>query len=147
MDCWALLTLFQYNGKIIAWFGWILKNIRVFFGTLKSTFITLVPKCNKPGIFVDFHPIALCNLLYKLISKIIANIIKPILSKAFSCEQFGFLFDRQILHSIGITQEAVHTIKQKKMKALLFKMDLEKTFDKVDLDYIRLILIQIGLPL
>ena len=64
-----------------------------------------------------------------------------------SCEKFGFLFDGQILDAIGITQEVIHTIKQKNKKALLFKMDLEKALEKVDWDYLRLIRIQIGLPL
>ena len=36
-------------------------------GALNSTFITLVPKCNKPVGFADFLPISLCNILYKLI--------------------------------------------------------------------------------
>ena len=99
-------------------------------GALNSTFITLVPKCNKPENFSDFRPITLWNLLYKLVSKIIENWIKPVLSKVVSCEQFGFLFDRQILDAIGITQEVVHMIKQDKLKALLFKIDLEKHWKK-----------------
>ena len=40
--------------------------------SLKSTFITLIPKKDKPLSFVDFRPISLCNLVYKLISKVAA---------------------------------------------------------------------------
>jgi hypothetical protein len=42
-------------------------------GSLNSTFLTLIPKANKPVTFDDFRPISLCNLCYKVISKIIAN--------------------------------------------------------------------------
>jgi hypothetical protein len=42
-------------------------------GALNSTFLTLIPKVNKPRLFGDFRPISLCNLSYKIISKIIAN--------------------------------------------------------------------------
>ena len=42
------------------------------FGALNSTFLTLIPKCEKPSTFVDFRPISLCNLFYKIISKIAA---------------------------------------------------------------------------
>jgi hypothetical protein len=60
-------------------------------GALNSTFITLIPKVNKPNHFGDFRPISLCNLSYKIISKIIADRIKPILSRSLSEEQLGFL--------------------------------------------------------
>ena len=51
------------------------------------------------------------------------------------------------MDAIGITQEVVHTIKQNKLRDFLLKMDLEKYFDKVDWVFLRLVLIQIGLPL
>jgi hypothetical protein len=40
--------------------------------------------------------ISLCNLVYKLISKIIANRLKGIMLGALFEEQFGFLFNRKI---------------------------------------------------
>jgi hypothetical protein len=63
----------------------------VIVGGLNSTFLALIPKVNKPTTFGDFRPISLCNLCYKLISKIIANRIKPFLSRSLSEEQLGFL--------------------------------------------------------
>jgi hypothetical protein len=59
-------------------------------GGLNATFLTLIPKANKPSTFDDFRLISLCNLCYKIISKIIANRIKPFLSKFLSEEQLGF---------------------------------------------------------
>jgi len=59
-------------------------------GSLNSTFLTLIPKANKPSTFDDFCLISLCNLCYKLISKIISNRIKPILSISLFAEQLGF---------------------------------------------------------
>jgi hypothetical protein len=53
-------------------------------GSLNSTFLALIPKLNNPQNFGDFRPISLCNLVYKIISKVLANGIKPILSKALS---------------------------------------------------------------
>lgn len=77
--------------------------------------MTLIPKKNKPSSFDDFKPIALCNVVYKLISKIIANKIKPQLSRWMTEEQFGFLEDIQILDAVGITQEVVHSVKVKNL--------------------------------
>ena len=48
---------------------------------------------------------------------------------------------------IGIVPEILHTVKSKNSCALILKLDLVKAFDRVNWSYIRLILIQIGVPL
>ena len=53
---------------------------------LNATFLTLIAKVNNPKTLEDYRPISLCNLCYNLISKIIANHIKPFLSKSISFE-------------------------------------------------------------
>ena len=83
-------------------------------GALNSTFITLIPKRSKPTSFDDFRPISLCNFIYKIISKIIAKCLKPVLAKVISPEQFGFLPHRKILDAVGATHEGIHSIKAKK---------------------------------
>jgi hypothetical protein len=85
-------------------------------GALNATFLSLIPKNNKPDSFAGFRPISLCNLIYKLITKIIATRIKYYLSKGISKEQFGFLENRQITYAIGVAQEALHNIKIKKIE-------------------------------
>jgi hypothetical protein len=70
--------------------------------SLNTTFLALIPKENNPWTFGDYRPIALCNLCYKLISKVIANRIKPVLSRELSSEQLGFLKGRKILDAIGM---------------------------------------------
>jgi hypothetical protein len=112
--------------------------------SLNTTFFTLIPKVNNPSSFGDYRPIALCNLCYKLISKIIANRIKPILSRSLSEEQLGFLKGRQILDAIGTTQECLHSIKVKKSKAMILKLDLKKAYDCINWDFLRMTLIQTG---
>ena len=65
-------------------------------GGLNFIFLTLIPKSNRPRTFDDFRPILLCNLCYKIISKVIANRLKHVLARFISLEQLGFLKGRCI---------------------------------------------------
>jgi hypothetical protein len=113
-------------------------------GSLNSTFLVLIPKIDSPLSFNDYRPISLCNLVYKLISKVIANRIKPFLGRSLSAEQLGFLKGRRIQDAIGAAHECIHSIKQKNLKALIMKLDLRKAFDSIDWDFLRLVLYSAG---
>jgi hypothetical protein len=114
-------------------------------GALNATFFALIPKVSKPETFNDFRPISLCNFVYKVISKIIANWMKDKLATSISYEQFGFLKDRLIFDSVGIVQECLHTAKTKKVNSIILKLDLKKAYEKVSWQFLRMMLIQIGL--
>lgn len=99
---------------------------------INSTFISLIPKFDSPSSFNDYKPISLCNYLYEIISKIIANRLRPILSRNIAPQQFAFLEDRQIHEAIGSAQEALHSIWSKNLKSIILKIDLSKAFDRVN---------------
>jgi hypothetical protein len=114
-------------------------------GALNATFFMLIPKSSKPVNFNDFRPIALCNFMYKVISKTIANRLKDTLAKCISFEQFGFLKDQLIFDAVGITQECLHSAKIKKLNVVILKLDLKRAYDSVSWKYLYLLLDQIGL--
>jgi hypothetical protein len=113
-------------------------------GSLNSTFIVLIPKESNPLSFGDYRSISLCNLIYKLISKVISNRIKPFLERSLSAEQLGFLQGRRIQDAIGAAHEGIHNIKKYNLKALVMKLDLKQAFDCVDWEFLRLILYSAG---
>jgi hypothetical protein len=112
--------------------------------SLNSTFIALIPKKDNPDTLDDFRPISLCNCIYKIVSKIVARRVKRILSDKILSEQFGFLEGRQIHEALGVAQEALHSIKSRKLKSVVLKNDLSKAYDRVSWLYIRLLLTHLG---
>ena len=83
---------------------------------LNSTFLTLIPKKESLERLEDYRPISLCNITYKVVTQIIAQRFRKVLSKIISKEQFGFLGVRQIHEAIGVAQEGLHSAKTKKSK-------------------------------
>lgn len=59
-------------------------NTGVLDASVNSTYIALVPKIKYPSKLMDYQPISLCNVLYKLISKVLANRLKHILPTIIS---------------------------------------------------------------
>ena len=116
-------------------------------GALNSIFLTLIPMKKNPSSFKDFRPISCCNVVYKIIAKIIAQQLKQILSEIITKEQFGFLFNCQIHDVVSLSQEAIHTIKHGKSKAFALKLDLSKSYDRVNWTFLRLVMIQIRMDL
>eukprot|EP00253_Pinus_taeda_P007706 PITA_07706 len=78
--------------------------------SLNSTFIALVPKVEEANTPEKFRPMALCNVIYKIISKVIANRLKMILPGIISQEQSGYVEGRQILDNILLAQEMIHSL-------------------------------------
>ena len=60
---------------------------------LDKTNIALIPKTSNPKRMVEFQPISLCNVIYKPISKILANRLKTLLPQIITENQIAFTFD------------------------------------------------------
>eukprot|EP00253_Pinus_taeda_P015937 PITA_15937 len=111
---------------------------------LNSTFFTLIPKSDKSEDAKGFRPIALCNVIYKIISSLMAKRLKPLLDSLISPEQTGFVEGRQILDGLVVTQEVIHSMKAKKQKGMMIKLDLSKTYDRINWQYLKEILGSFG---
>lgn len=79
--------------------------------SINHTFITLIPKVNNLEKVSNFRPISFCNVIYKIISKLIANLLKPVLNSIISETQSAFIADRLITNNILITFESLHHMK------------------------------------
>ena len=73
--------------------------------SLNRTNIALIPKTNNPKKMADFRPISLCNVVYKIISKTIANRFKALLPNIISENQNVFTSDKLITDNMLVPFE------------------------------------------
>ncbi|XP_062100704.1 uncharacterized protein LOC133806603 [Humulus lupulus] len=92
---------------------------------INATTVTLVPKATCPESVSDFRPIACCNVIYKIATKMICNRLRDILPDIISENQSCFVKGRKISHNIMICQDMVRGYDRRSAKsACLFKIDL-----------------------
>ncbi|GJR24572.1 hypothetical protein Tco_0973099 [Tanacetum coccineum] len=114
---------------------------------LNHTIIALIPKVKAPMRVNDYRPISCCNVLFKCISKIIANRIKYCLKFIVSPNQSAFVPGRSITDNILLTQELMHNYHlDRGIPRCAFKVDIQKAYDTVDWSFLRMILHGFGFP-
>ncbi|KAL5555522.1 hypothetical protein UlMin_037758 [Ulmus minor] len=115
-------------------------------GSINDTIITLLPKVKNPTRITEFRPISLCNVIYKIISKMLANKLRRVMGTVISEEQSAFIPGRLITDNAIIGFESLHAIKRRKTKKnyLALKLDMAKAYDRVEWEFIQRMMTKLG---
>lgn len=100
--------------------------------SINITHIALIPKVANPYIVSEFRPISLCNVIYKVLSKVLANRLKTILPAIISPTQSAFIPGRLITDNILAAYETMHTMQTRmwsKEGYMGIKLDMSKAYD------------------
>lgn len=108
---------------------------RIFPQGLNDSFIVLIPKSAQLSSFNKIRPIALCNTLYKVVSKIFVSWLRPLLHNLISPNQIAFILGRWIGENSILVKEIIHSMKNKKgIKSFVgIKIDFQNAYDRVNL--------------
>lgn len=77
---------------------------------LNDTHICLIPKTKNPQKVTEYRPISLCNVIYRILAKVLANRLKKILPGVVSNSQSAFVPRRLITDNVLIAFETMHHI-------------------------------------
>ncbi|XP_031098230.1 uncharacterized protein LOC116002268 [Ipomoea triloba] len=91
--------------------------------------------------------IALCNVTYKIVTKAIANRLKPIMNHMISENQSAFVLGRLITDNIMVAFEMQHFLKWKTQGMIGYaelKLDISKAYDIIECSLLRAIVLKLG---
>lgn len=111
------------------------------------THIALIPKVENASAASDFHPISLCNVLYKLVSKVLANRLKKVLPVIISKGQSAFIPGRLITDNVMVAYETLHTMKIRqrgKVGSMALKLDISKAYDRIEWRFLETVMRKLG---
>ncbi|KAK9993463.1 hypothetical protein SO802_023166 [Lithocarpus litseifolius] len=116
---------------------------------INHTNIVLIPKVKNPERMSQFRPISLCNVIYKIISKVLANRLKQVLPQIISPTQSAFVLGRLITDNVLVAYETLHTMhsrKKGKKGYMALKLDISKAYDRVEWHFLHRIMEKLGFP-
>ncbi|KAL4304011.1 hypothetical protein GQ457_10G010470 [Hibiscus cannabinus] len=115
--------------------------------TVNEIVIVLIPKVDKPTSMWQLYPISLCTVICKTIAKVLVNRMKSILPSCISNTQAAFVQWPPITDNILVAHEIFHTLHtstSRSSEGAVFKLDMEKAFDRVQWPFLRAVMLHLG---
>ncbi|CAN1773889.1 LINE-1 retrotransposable element ORF2 protein [Linum perenne] len=101
-----------------------------------SIYLALIPKKKNAEDMGHFRPISCCSVIYKVISKVMANRLSAVLPFLVSKNQTAFIKGRNIGDGVLLAHELLSTYKAKATPRCAIQIDLQKSFDSVEWSFI-----------
>ncbi|GAA0146610.1 hypothetical protein LIER_06523 [Lithospermum erythrorhizon] len=122
-------------------------NEGIFLSKFNFTSIYLIPKVMISVNLTQFRPIALCNVIAKLVAKVLATRLKSVLPNIISDSQNAFVPRRLITDNVLMAFEAHHFIKNQKTGTrghMSIKLDMLKAYDRIKWSFLKEMMIKLN---
>lgn len=114
---------------------------------VNTTILALIPKKLEAKEMKDYRPISCCNVIYKVISKIIANRLKHVLPNFIAGNQSAFVKDRLLIENLLLATELVKDYHKDTISGrCAIKIDISKAFDSVQWSFLKNVLLALDFP-
>ncbi|KAA3460897.1 reverse transcriptase [Gossypium australe] len=115
--------------------------------SVNVTEIVLILKISNPSTLVNFRPISLCSVIYKIVAKTVANRLQNVISMCIDEVQSAFVPSRLIIDNVLLAYEILYTFRQKRTGNkgyMALKLDMSKAYDRVEWDFVKEMMIKMG---
>jgi hypothetical protein len=103
---------------------------------LNFALLTLIPKELGARTMKKYRPISLCNCSFKIFSKVLTIRLGRIAYRLICPQQSAFIGGRYILESVVVAHELIRSVHKSKEPCIILKLDYEKAYDRVNLDFL-----------
>jgi hypothetical protein len=93
--------------------------------------IILLPKKEDAIQILQYHPICLLNVSFKILTKVGNDRISEVASKVVRLTQTAFMPGQNILEGVVVLHETIHELYRNKIDGVMLKIYFEKAYDKV----------------
>ena len=103
------------------------------FPSAKKGILSLIPKKDKdPMQITNWRPITLMNAHHKILAKVIANRLKPVMQYLIQDQQTGYMENRFIGMNIRKLAHLISYVESEQIPAIMITIDSRKAFDAVE---------------
>jgi hypothetical protein len=99
--------------------------------------IILLPKCWEAAKIQQYRPICLLNVSFNFFTKVATNRVTQVVQKVISPSQTVFLLGRNIMEGVIVLYKTIHEMHRNKQNGIIFKIDLEKVYDKINWSFVQ----------
>lgn len=110
--------------------------VQLMWQIFNQTCFVLIPKILRPEFLHQFRPTGLCNVNYKILTKLMVNNrLKNLTSSLVTKYQSSFVPRRQVTYNTIVAQEIIHSMGKLKGRKgyMATKVGLEKAYNRLKL--------------
>lgn len=114
---------------------------------INYTYVIFIPKEKDATLMTPLRPISLCNVLYKIVAKVLTNRLKVILLHIISPTHSAFILGRLIFINYLVDADVAHYMHKRSLGLnglMALKLNISKAYDRVEWGFLEAVMRRMG---